>query len=86
MYNDGTSWKGYGLAFPATDPNGPIISATEPTTQSDGTTALSYGDLWIDTSDLDNYPKIYVYDGTNWKPGGLKEKASRSSHATDSSH
>ena len=42
----------------ATDPDGPIISATEPTTQSDGTTALEYGDLWIDTSDLENYPVI----------------------------
>ena len=41
----------------ATDPNGPIVSATEPTLQSDGT-ALVYGDLWIDTSDLENYPVI----------------------------
>ena len=41
----------------ATDPNGPIISATAPTTQSDGT-ALVYGDLWIDSSDLENYPVI----------------------------
>jgi len=30
---------------------------TEPTTQSDGT-SLSYGDLWIDTSDLEAYPLI----------------------------
>jgi len=42
-----------------TDPAGPIISATRPTTQSDGTTALSYGDLWIDTSDLEVYPVIH---------------------------
>jgi hypothetical protein len=42
-----------------TDPLGPIISASEPTTQQDGTTALSYGDIWIDTSDLENYPVIY---------------------------
>ncbi len=41
----------------ATDPNGPIISASEPTTQSDGT-GLVYGDLWIDTSDLEVYPVI----------------------------
>jgi len=47
----------------ATDPNGPIISATEPTLQSDDT-ALVYGDLWIDTSDLENYPVIsrWQYD------------------------
>jgi len=42
----------------ATDPNGPIIAATEPTTQSDGTTALAYGDLWINTTDLEMYPVI----------------------------
>jgi len=51
----------------STDPNGPIVSATEPTTQSDGTTALSYGDLWIDTSDLENYPVIsrWQYDSVS---------------------
>ena len=50
-----------------TDPNGPIISATAPTTQSDGT-SLSFGDLWIDSSDLENYPVIYRWQevsGTN---------------------
>ena len=40
-----------------TDINGPIISASEPTTQSTGD-ALSYGDLWIDTSNLEVYPVI----------------------------
>lgn len=51
----------------ATDPNGPIVSATEPTTQSDGTTALVYGDLWINTSDLENYPVIsrWQYDSVS---------------------
>ncbi len=51
----------------ATDPNGPIIATTAPTTQSDGT-ALVYGDLWIDTSDLELYPVIYRWqevDGVN---------------------
>ena len=41
-----------------TDPAGPIIAATRPTLQSDGT-PLVYGDLWIDSSDLENYPRIY---------------------------
>lgn len=41
----------------ATDPLGPIISTTAPTVQTDGT-ALVYGDLWLDTSDLENYPKL----------------------------
>lgn len=69
MVNTSGGWLGYrntnydSNGFPqpsginATDPNGPIVSATEPTVQSDGT-ALVYGDLWIDTSDLENYPII----------------------------
>lgn len=71
MTNQGGVWKGYrnvcyasnGLpqvtGTPATDPSGPIISATAPETQTDGT-ALVYGDLWINTSTaaLENYPVI----------------------------
>ena len=44
-----------------TDPSGPIVSATKPKTQSDGT-ALVNGDLWIDTSDLEHYPSLYKYN------------------------
>jgi len=44
-----------------TDPNGPIVSATRPLLQSDGT-SLQTGDIWIDTSDIENYPIIYKYD------------------------
>jgi hypothetical protein len=47
-----------------TDPNGPIISATAPTTQSDGT-SLSYGDLWISTADLETYPIISRWEQVN---------------------
>jgi len=69
MINYSGAWYGYGNrdydsnGFPlpsgtnVTDPNGPLISATAPTVQSDDT-ALEYGDLWIDTSDLENYPVI----------------------------
>lgn len=69
MVRSSSGWVGYkntnydSSGFPqpggsnATDPNGPIVSASEPTTQSDGT-ALVYGDIWIDTSDLENYPII----------------------------
>lgn len=68
MVHNGTTWKGYqnvssdarGFNLTNTDPNGPIISATKPTTQSDDT-ALVYGDIWIDTSDLENYPLVYRY-------------------------
>jgi len=63
MVHDGTTWKGYLQVYATTDPNGPQFSATRPTTQSDGTTLVA-NDLWIDTSDLENYPKIYRYDTT----------------------
>lgn len=67
MQHDGTTWKGYrNIAANAnTDPNGIIIAASQPTTQSDGSVLVAH-DLWLDTSDLDNYPKIYEYDGTTW--------------------
>ena len=70
MVNTTGGWKGYrnvnfdssGFPLPTgsnnTDPNGPIVSASEPTTQSDGT-ALVYGDIWVSTDDLENYPVIF---------------------------
>ena len=61
MVHNGTTWKGYLQVYASTDPNGPQFSATEPTTQSDGT-PLANNDLWIDTSDLENYPKLYRYN------------------------
>ena len=35
------------------------IDASEPT-------GASANDVWISTEDLENYPKIYVYDGSSW--------------------
>ena len=72
MVNYGGAWFGYRnknydtSGFPTTgtnltDPNGPICQASEPTTQSDGTD-LVYGDLWINTGDLENYPVIYRWE------------------------
>ena len=71
LIHNGSAWTGYqnvssdarGFDLSNTDPKGPIISATEPTLQSDGT-ALVDGDLWLDTADLENYPKIYRYDSS----------------------
>lgn len=40
-----------------TNTAGPIVSASMPVIQTDGS-VLEYGDLWIDTSDLENYPVI----------------------------
>jgi hypothetical protein len=76
MVQKGGAWVGYGTTAydsngnPAasggntTDPNGPIIAAIPPTTQSDGT-ALSYGDLWIDVSNLEVYPVIYRWEAVS---------------------
>jgi hypothetical protein len=67
MVNNGTAWVGYSnyvqntVGGTTTDPAGPIISASQPTVQSDGT-PLANGDLWIDTADLENYPTIYKYN------------------------
>ena len=69
MYHDGTTWRGYTNALSETDPAGPIVSATEPTQQSDGT-ALVNGDIWVNSSNSENYGSlIYKYDGLNleWK-------------------
>ena len=61
LVHNGTQFVGYKNVYSNTDPNGPQFSATAPTTQSDGT-ALVNNDLWIDTSDLENYPKLYRYN------------------------
>jgi hypothetical protein len=61
MVHNGTTFKGYLEVYTTTDPEGPQFSATAPLTQSDGT-ALVTNDLWIDTSDLENYPKLYKYN------------------------
>lgn len=74
MVCDSTGWRGYrqvtrdprGFNLTATDPNGVIVSPTQPTTQSGGTgAALVPGDLWLDSSDLENYPRLYRYSSTN---------------------
>ena len=62
MYGTGENWLGYCHQFPSTDPNGPQISGSAPLTQSDGVTSLVEGDLWVDSSDLENYPLIYRWD------------------------
>ncbi len=72
LINDGAGWKGYrtvssdarGYNLTATDENGPILSATTPTTKSTGA-QLTQGDLWVDTSDLENFPRISRYNDVN---------------------
>lgn len=82
MVNTTSGWVGYRNAaydsngFPkatgsnVTDPNGPIISATIPTVNSEGDD-LVYGDLWIDTSAaaLEYYPKLSRWQELKDKDG-----------------
>jgi hypothetical protein len=78
MIQDNGTWQGYqnvtndvrGYDLTLTNATGPIISATAPTTQTNSTTTdtespLANGTLWIDTSDLENYPKLYRWQPVN---------------------
>ena len=79
MIQDDGNWQGYqtvsndvrGYDLTLTNATGPIIAASAPTTQSDGTSELVLGDLWIDTSDLENYPKLYRWESIS----GVKQWA-----------
>ena len=48
----------------ATNSTGIIISATEPTTQDNGN-VLQFGDLWLNSADLENYPNISRWEEIN---------------------
>jgi hypothetical protein len=70
MIHDGDKWVGYKTPTSPyysqaedeqTDPLGPIVAASVPELQSDGTLLVT-GDLWIDTSDVENYPRIYRFN------------------------
>ena len=64
MIHDGTTWVGYrnfNAAYNNCNALGPIVTATEPTTQSDGT-PLEDADIWIDTSTIASYPVVYRYN------------------------
>lgn len=63
MVHNGSTWVGYQnyAEFTGTDPEGPIVSATAPETQSDGT-ALVTGDLWVSTADMENFPQVYKFN------------------------
>ena len=74
MIQNNGEWMGYqnvtndvrGYDLSLTNADGPIFSATAPTTQTDDAESpLSYGDLWIDTADLENYPVISRWQSVN---------------------
>ena len=74
MVHDGDKWVG--LNHPdspyynadstlAPDPQGPIVAASAPEDgdRSDGQNLVT-GDIWISTADLENYPRIYIWNNT----------------------
>jgi len=74
MIQDNGTWQGYqnvtndvrGYNLSLTNASGPIFSATAPTTQNDtAESPLVYGDLWINNSDLENYPVISRWENVN---------------------
>jgi hypothetical protein len=68
MIHNGTTWVGYRSLYAGTDPMGPIVRATRPVNgdRSDGANLADH-DLWIDTSDLENYPTIYKWNDSTKK-------------------
>jgi hypothetical protein len=74
MIQNNGSWVGYqncsndvrGFNLSLTNAAGPIIASTAPTTQTNlAQSPLQYGDLWIDSSDLENYPMMYRWQQVN---------------------
>jgi hypothetical protein len=74
MIQNNGEWRGYqtvsndvrGDNLTLTNAAGPIFSPTAPTTQTDDAQSpLVYGDIWIDTGDLENYPLIRRWTNVN---------------------
>jgi hypothetical protein len=74
MIQNNSGWYGYqnvsndvrGYDLTGTNATGPICAATAPTTQNDiAQSPLVYGDLWVDTADLENYPKLYRWEAVS---------------------
>ena len=74
LISNNGAWYGYqnvmqdarGYDLTTCNATGPIVSATAPTTQTDiAMSPLVYGDLWVDTSDLENYPMLYRWQNVS---------------------
>jgi len=72
MISNGSAWVGYqtltsdirGYNLTNSNSTGAILSSSAPTKQDDGT-QLEYGDLWLDTNDLENYPALYRWQNVS---------------------
>ena len=74
MIQNNGAWVGYqtvtndvrGENLTLTNATGPIFAASAPSTQTNSSSSpLQNGDLWIDTSDLENYPMLYRWTNVN---------------------
>ena len=74
MIQNNGAWVGYqncmndvrGYDLSLTNATGPIFSATAPMTQTNSAQSpLQYGDLWINTGDLENYPVLSRWENIN---------------------
>lgn len=68
MVSDGTKWRAYKNFYPATSPNGVIISGSAPLSQSDGTPLVD-NDLWLDSSAGEEYPLLRRFNTTTQRWG-----------------
>lgn len=60
------TWVPYRTYYPNTDANGVLLSGTAPTYQSTGQPLVD-NDLWVDTTDTENFPKMYRRLGGAWQ-------------------
>ena len=74
MIQDNGTWQGYqnvtndvrGFDLSLTNASGPIVAVSEPVTQNDAAESpLVYGDLWVDSGDLENYPVMYRWESVS---------------------
>lgn len=64
MVCDGDQWLGYRKMYPMTDKHGVQIAGSQPMYQLDGSPLVDH-DLWLDSSDLENYPKLHRYQAAS---------------------
>jgi hypothetical protein len=71
MIHNGSTWVGYRNVYSDTRSTGPFIQASTPT-------GAKANDLWIDTSDQDNYGRnIKRFIGGNWESIDVTDKTSQ---------
>ena len=62
-YDGASGLSNVASPYSGTNAEGPIVSATAPTTQTDvSKSALVNGDIWVSTADVENYPAIYRWN------------------------